>query len=342
MPKRIYPELEVKKTNPLVKQIWESKIKQQPSKNTHISYSSFSTYQKCPKLWDLQYRQKVVPFVQSVYTIFGTAMHETIQEWLEVLYYDKVKTATDMDINKVLYDNMVKSYKQAQAVNQGIPIEGEYPNKDELDQTTFTRFYNEGKNILKFIRKERKAYFPTKTSKLAGIETLLYQDIRPGVKFKGLIDLVIYHPNSDTWSIIDIKTSTRGWKFTTKPNYPKNLTEQQIQQREEKRKEKLKALEAQVILYKKYFSKQFNISEDKIDVKFFIVKRQVPRNAEFASMQRRVQEFKPSSGPRITKKLIESVDKFIDDVIDNNGEFVDKEYKCNNPFGKCEHCSPFL
>lgn len=321
MPKRIYPESEVKKTNPLVKQIWESKIKQQPSKNTHISYSSFSTYQKCPKLWDLQYRQKVVPFVQSVYTIFGTAMHETIQEWLEVLYYDKVKTATDMDINKVLYDNMVKSYKQAQAVNQGIPIEGEYPNKNELDQTTFTRFYNEGKDILKFIRNKRKAYFPTKTSKLAGIETLLYQDIRPGVKFKGLIDLVIYHPNSDTWSIIDIKTSTRGWQDNAKKN---------------------PNLKAQVVLYKEYFAKQFGISKDKIDVKFFIVKRQVPRNAEFASMQKRVQEFAPPSGPRVTKQTLEALDKFLKNVLDDSGGFKDIEYECSSGFGKCNHCSPFL
>ena len=51
MPKKIYPEEEKKLKNPLVKEVWESKIKQSPSKNKHISYSSYSTYQKCPKLW---------------------------------------------------------------------------------------------------------------------------------------------------------------------------------------------------------------------------------------------------------------------------------------------------
>lgn len=321
MPKRIYPESEKKKSNPLVKEVWESKIKQQPSKNTHISYSSFSTYQKCPKLWDLQYRKKVVPFIQSVYTIFGTAMHETLQEWLEVLYHDKVKTATEMDINQLLYDNMVKGYKQAKAVNQGIPIQGEYPKKEELDQTTFTRFYNEGKDILKFIRSNRKTYFPTNTSKLAGIETLLYQDIKPGVKFKGLIDLVIYHPNSESWTIIDIKTSTRGWQANAKKN---------------------PNLKAQVVLYKEYFAKQFGIDKDKIEVKFFILKRQVPRNAEFASMERRVQEFAPPSGPRITKQTLEALNKFLENVLDDNGGFKDIEYECSSGFGKCKHCGPFL
>jgi len=34
--KRIYPEGKTKKKNPLVKQVWESKIKQSPSKNKHI------------------------------------------------------------------------------------------------------------------------------------------------------------------------------------------------------------------------------------------------------------------------------------------------------------------
>ena len=70
MPKKIYPEGQKKKTNPLVKEVWESKIKQSPSKNKHISYSSLSTYNKCPKLWELQYLRGEVPFKQNIYTCF--------------------------------------------------------------------------------------------------------------------------------------------------------------------------------------------------------------------------------------------------------------------------------
>ena len=33
-----------KKLKGFVKKVWESKIKQEPSKNTHVSYSSLSTY----------------------------------------------------------------------------------------------------------------------------------------------------------------------------------------------------------------------------------------------------------------------------------------------------------
>ena len=77
-------------------------------------------------------------------------------------------------------------------------------------------FWLDGKHILEFLKKKRGGYFSTKTMKLAGIETLLYQEIKPGIMFKGLVDLVFYHPNSDRWSIVDIKTSTSGWRDNQK------------------------------------------------------------------------------------------------------------------------------
>ena len=310
--KRIYPDKVKLKANPLVKEVWESKIKQRPSKYKHISYSSLSTYNKCPKLWELQYLRGEVPFKQNIYTCFGTAMHETIQEWLEVLYHDKVKTGMAMDLDQLLYDNMIKAYKQGKAQNG----HEHFSSEKEL-----TQFWIEGKHILNYLKKKKNAFFTTKTMQLAGIETLLYQEIKPGVVFKGLVDLVFYHPTTDRWTIMDIKTSTSGWRDAQKKN--PNLT-------------------AQVILYREFFAKQFNVDKDKIDVEFFIVKRRVPKDAEFASMQKRVQQFSPSSGPRKTKVVIESMNKFIDDVVGKDGEYIDKDYKCTNPFGKCEYCQPYL
>ena len=297
-----------KKLKGPVKKVWESKLKQKPSKYTHISYSSLSTYNKCPKLWELMYLRNKIPFTQNIYTCFGTAMHETIQEWLTVMYHDKVKTANDIDLNKLLYANIVKAYKQGRAQMKG----EHFSSSDEL-----TQFWLDGKHILEFLKKKRAGYFSTKSMMLAGVETLLYQDIKPGVKFKGLIDLVFYHPNSDTWTIMDIKTSTSGWRDKQKKN--PNLT-------------------AQVVLYKEFFSRQFNIPKEKIDVQFFIVKRRVPADAEFAIMQRRVQEFKPNAGPRKTKEILSLMNNFIGDVLDNNGKYKDKEYKCTSPLGKCIEC----
>ena len=300
-----------KKLKGLVKKVWESKIKQRPSKFRHISYSSISTFNKCPKLWEMQYLRGEIPFKQNIYTCFGTAMHETVQTWLEVMYHDKVKNAKELDKHKLLYENMIKSYKQGKAQNG----HEHFSTQDEL-----TKFWIEGKHILDFLEKKRGGYFSTKNMQLAGIETLLYQEIRPGVMFKGLVDLVFYHPNTDRWTIMDIKTSTTGWRDAQKKN--PNLT-------------------AQVILYREFFAKQFGIDKDKIDVEFFILKRRVPADAEFASMQKRVQQFRPSSGPRKTKEIINSMNKMISEVLDEDGNFIDKDYKCTNPFGKCENCSSF-
>ena len=301
-----------KKLKGKVKQVWESKLKQSPSKNKHISYSSISTYNKCPKLWELQYLRGAIPFTQNIYTCFGTAMHETIQEWLTVMYHGKVKEAMDMNLKDLLYNNIVKAYKSGKA---------QMGHEHFSTQEELTQFWLEGNHILEWLKKNRTAYFTTKTMMLAGVETLLYQELRPGVVFKGLVDLVFYHPVNDSWTIMDIKTSTSGWRDNQKKN--PNLT-------------------AQVILYKEFFAKQFGIDKDKIDVQYFIVKRRVPKDAEFASMQKRVQEFRPNAGPRKTKQVMESMNSFIAEVVDENGEYIDKEYKCKNPFGKCEHCSPFL
>ena len=301
-----------KKLKGPVKKVWESKLKQTPSKNVHISYSSVSTYAKCPRLWDLQYRQKVVPFTQNIYTCFGTAMHETMQEWLTVMFHDSAKSANEMNVDDLLYSNMVKAYRSGRAQMKG----AHFSNADEL-----TQFWLDGKHIFDFLKKKRAGYFSTRTMMLAGVETLLYQDIKPGVKFKGLVDLVFYHPKNDTWTVMDIKTSTRGWSQDQKKN--PNLT-------------------AQVVLYKEFFARQFGIDKDKINVEFFIVKRRVPAEADFAVMQRRVQQFSPNAGPRKTKQVLDVMNSFIEDVLDENGNFIDKEYKCNSPLGKCKECSSFL
>ena len=168
MPKKI-SQKEKKKKNPLVKKIWESKIKQTPSKNVHVSYSSISTFNKCPKLWELQYLRNKVPFRQNIYTCFGNAMHETIQEWLTVMYYDTVKASNEMNLDKLLYANLVKAYKVGRAQMKG----EHYSTSDQLNE-----FYLDGKHILDFLKKKRASYFTSKTMMLSGIETLLYQDIR--------------------------------------------------------------------------------------------------------------------------------------------------------------------
>jgi len=235
-------------------------------------------------------------------------MHETIQEWLTVMYHDKVKAANEMNLDELLYVNLVKAYKKGRAQMEG----AHFSNADEL-----TQFWIEGKHILNYLKKKRGGYFSTKTMQLAGVETLLYQELRPGVKFKGFIDLVFYHPNNDSWTIMDIKTSTSGWSDFAKKDDKKI---------------------SQILLYKEFFSKQFDIPIDKISVEYFILKRRVPAEADYAIMQRRVQEFRPPSGKIKRGKALSLMNNFVETAVDMNGEYIEKEYPTSPEKWACKFC----
>ena len=298
-----------KKLPKIVKEVWESKIKQSPKTNKHISYSQLSSFATCEKQWYLTYVKRLAPYQPSIHAVFGTAMHETIQSWLEVLYHDKVKTANEMDLDALLYENMIKAYKGQKAQNA---------HEHFTDQKEMNMFYLDGKHILNFLKKKRGGYFSTKGVYLAGIETLLYQELRPGVVFKGLIDLVFYDERVDEWTIMDIKTSTSGWN-----KFAKN---------DDKRK-------SQILLYKEFFSRQFNIPVEKINVEYFIVKRKVPVEAEFASMQKRVQEFRPSDGPRKMKQAVNLMENFVHKAVDMKGNYIDKDYPTSPSRDACRFCA---
>ena len=292
-----------------MKEVWESKLKQKPSQNKHISYSQLNSFANCQKQWYLQYVKKLAPYEGSIHAMFGTAMHETIQTWLTTLYYDKVKTANEMDLDALLYENMVKAYKSTKAQNSF----QEFTSLEEMNM-----FYLDGKHILNFLKKKRGGYFSTKGTYLAGVETLLYQELRPGVQFKGFIDLVFYSEVLDEWTIIDIKTSTSGWNDWAKKDDNKI---------------------AQILLYKEFFSKQFDIPIDKINVEYFILKRKVPKDAEFAAMERRVQQFRPPSGKIKRGQAVSLMNNFVETAVDMDGEYIDKEYPTSPSKSACMFCS---
>jgi len=297
-----------KKLKGKVKEVWNNSPIQKPENNKHISYSQLSSFSTCQKQWYLTYVKKLAPYSPSIHTTFGTALHETIQTWLEILYHGKVKDANEMDLSKLLYDNLITEYKKQKDSHNST----HFSTQDEL-----TMFYLDGVHILDYLKKKRATYFTTKKVHLAGIETLLYQELRPGVVFKGYIDLVFYDERVDEWLIVDIKTSTSGWNKYAKEDELKKT---------------------QILLYKEFFSRQFNIPKDKIKVEYFIVKRKVPVEAEFASMQKRVQSFKPADGVFKLKKAVQLVDMFVNTAISETGEYINKEYPTNPSKNTCRFC----
>jgi len=281
-----------------------------------ISYSQTLAYNTCPHQWALSYVKKLQEYKPTIHTVFGTAFHETLQEWLTELYEGTVKKAMEMDLDALLLSKMQTVYAE----------EKERYGEHFSSSNELSEFHNDGIEILKYIKKKRSIFFGTKYIKLVGVEIPLVHQISENIFFKGYIDLLLYDEQDDKYTIIDIKTSTSGWNQYAKKD-DKKL--------------------AQLLLYKEFLAKQFQIDVEKVDVKYFIVKRKVPLDPEYPAMGKRVQEFVPPSGKIKRGQANTALAKFIQDAFDDKGQYIDKEYEkvpsksnCNFcPYRGTEHCT---
>jgi len=142
------------------------------------------------------------------------------------------------------------------------------------------------------------------------------------VIYQGYLDVVMYHENTNTFKIIDIKTSTKGWGSKEKKDESKQF---------------------QLILYKKFFSEQFDVPMENIDIEFFIVRRKIWENSDYPIG--RVQLWKPASGKVKLNKATKSLEEFITQAFTQKG-YAEKEYEpiVNDnckwcPFFKTHLCS---
>ena len=73
-----------------------------------ISYSQLSMYNECPMRWKLNYVDGLRISESNIHLIFGTAMHEVLQTYLEVMYNDTVKRADMLNLEEMLRDKLVE------------------------------------------------------------------------------------------------------------------------------------------------------------------------------------------------------------------------------------------
>jgi hypothetical protein len=272
-----------------------------------ISYSQTLAYNTCPHQWALKYVKGLQEYKPSIHTVFGTAFHEVLQEWLTVLYEETVKKAMEMDLEALLLSKMQTIYSSEKQKY------GEHFSSSEQ----LSEFLQDGIEILKYIKQKRASWFSNKYTKLVGVEIPLTYSIGENVFFKGYIDIVLYDQQDDKYIILDIKTSTSGWNEYAKKD-DKKL--------------------AQLLLYKEFLAKQFSIDVDKVDVKYFIVKRKVPADPEYPAMGRRVQEFAPPSGRIKRGQATTALTTFIQDAFDNEGRYIDKQYEHKPSKSNCMFC----
>ena len=201
------------KTPAIVKEIQLSpKRELDYSYQKNISYSQYTMWKKCPKQWALQYRDGHKVYTPSIHTVFGKALHEAFQHYIKVMYETSAAAADREDILEILKDQLRFHYQEEYKKNN----KQHFSNPGELSE-----FYQDGVEILNYLKKHRGKYFSKRGWHLVGIETpILMPPVKynPNILFMGYLDIVMYNERLEKFKIIDIKTSTNGWKL----NYVKN------------------------------------------------------------------------------------------------------------------------
>ena len=275
----------------------------------NISYSQLSMFTQCPKKWALQYRDGHKISEQSIHMTFGTALHEVLQHYLDVMYGKSGAEADRINIEEYWEDTLRSCYAEDYKRNKN----QHFSSPEELRE-----FFDDGLAILQYFKKKKGGYFSKKGWWLVGCEIpiVIAPNLRINrVKYMGYLDVVLYHEPSNTFKIIDIKTSTKGWNKYTKKDESKQF---------------------QLILYKHFFSKQYNIPIENIDIEFFIVRRKVYLEGEYP--QKRIQTHAPASGKVKINKATNNLNEFINRAFNLDGSYKDTIFNANPSKWNCTFC----
>ena len=282
----------------------------------NISYSQMSIFKGCQYRWKLQYKDKIRKFTSSIHTVFGTAIHEVIQHYLDVAYETSFASADrQINLEELFQEKFIGEYQNQYK-----------KNKDQhfSSATEMREFFEDGVGILNWFQKKRSGYFSSRGYHLVGCEipiVIAPNKMLNNVLYMGYLDVVMYNEKTDTFKIIDIKTSTRGWRDQDKKNEDKQY---------------------QLLLYKQFFSEQYNIPLEKIEIEFFIVKRKVLKWDDEKLMSPhqayRVQTFTPPSGKIKLSRAKNAINDFISQCFNPNGEIKEAMYPKSPSKWNCNFC----
>lgn len=273
-----------------------------------VSYSQYSNWFKCPHRWYLDYVKNLRTFEGSINTCFGTAIHESIQTYLETLYTKGHEEADKLNV----FENFKQVFERELKTEK---------NAVKYTEDEFTEFCFDGDDILDTFlsTSNRLKYFPSKKYEFIGAELPLEVDIKNNVVFVAFIDLVLKDKDTGKYKIIDFKTSSSGWNSHMKEDESKY---------------------SQLLLYKAFYSKKFNVSLSDIEVEFFILKRKLYEGVNFP--QSRIQKFVPTNHSPAIAQSLNGFSMFIDECFNSDGSYKqDGKYSKVPGKGKknCKYCN---
>jgi len=120
-------------------------------------------------------------------------MHETIQDFLEIMYGESKKKALEIDLDVQLLGNMKRNFlKEQKRMNDQLPC----------TQLELEEFYGDGRRTLQYLINKLNKFYPKSGYELKGIELKLTDEIKHGVDFIGMIDIVLLDKISGKTKII--------------------------------------------------------------------------------------------------------------------------------------------
>lgn len=249
-----------------------------------VSFSQFTNWFTCSHKWYRDYILKEKSFEDNLIMSFGTAIHETIQNFLKVLFHESEAAAVAID-NMAFFTAAFKKEIEKKSIPH-TPAE-------------FAGFVEDGKNILEeFLEpSNRMRHFARDKWELLAIEDDLNVEIRNNVMLNGKLDIVLKEKATGNIRIVDFKTSTNGWNNYQKEDFTKT---------------------SQLVLYKALYSKRNNIPLNKIQVEFIILKRKLYEDSNYE--QSRLQIFKPESFQSNVLQVIQEFGKFVDTCFTAEGQ----------------------
>jgi len=274
-----------------------------------VSHSQMKQWRTCKKKWALKYRDGHRPPDESIHLVFGTALHEALQEYLQKMYRGTVQEANKLDLKSNFTSLLKEEFdKRKEAFNEDYPDE-EFPvTKEEM-----VEFAKDGKAIIEHFRRNRSKYFKKQETELVGIEEKIEREVANGVDWIGYLDVVLRDRKTGKYKIIDLKTSTDGWDKWDK--------------REKKKTD-------QLVAYKKFYAEQLDIDPDMIEIEYLILKRKCGK------YDSRFQQFSPSDGTKSLNRVSDKINEFVSDCFDEDGNYRDKEFDAEPDRYQCAFC-PF-
>lgn len=152
-----------------------------------ISYSQFSLFKQCQKNWFNRYVLKEESESGDAAN-FGTSIHETIQNFLLVMYNQTIREAKKINLFEDFGKRVIT-----------------------LSENIDAAFIEDGSNILEYFSDNFGKYFPKKNHTLIGIEFPVEFKITEAINFFGKIDILIKNEETGKYIIYDLKTSYKGW-----------------------------------------------------------------------------------------------------------------------------------